>query len=175
MIGLGSIFSLASGGLTFLQGMGIKDSAKNSAKLKNKLVEQRNFYNQKELKRAYGQSLGHSFVAYATQRNEVINNFDKEKDKAISFLGNSQNIEVANSSVSNDLLEEIDQNFDSNLNNNIYPMAINSEGKDEVFVGRIRRDFSLENGLNMWVVADNIRKGAATNSVQIAELLIDKL
>ena len=54
-------------------------------------------------------------------------------------------------------------------------MAINAEGKDEVFVGRIRRDFSLDNGLNMWVVADNIRKGAATNSVQIAELLIDKL
>ena len=48
MIGLGSIFSLASGGLTFLQGMGIKDSAKKSAELKNKLVEQRNFYNQKE-------------------------------------------------------------------------------------------------------------------------------
>ncbi len=63
----------------------------------------------------------------------------------------------------------------NDLKNNIYPMAINAEGKDEVFVGRIRRDFSLDNGLNMWVVADNIRKGAATNSVQIAELLIDKL
>ena len=122
MVSLGNIFGLVSGGLTFLQGSGIKKSAKANAELKNKLVEQRNYYNQKELKRAYGQSLGHSFVAYATQRNEVINNFDKEKDKAISFLGNSQNIEVANSSVSNDLLEEIDQNFDSNLNNNIYQM-----------------------------------------------------
>ena len=50
--------------------------------------------------------------------------------------------------------------------------AINAEGHDEVYVGRIRRDFSVENGINMWVVADNIRKGAATNAVQIAELLL---
>ena len=56
--------------------------------------------------------------------------------------------------------------------NNVYPLARNAEGKDEVFVGRIRRDFSVENGLNLWVVADNIRKGAATNAVQIAEKLI---
>lgn len=60
------------------------------------------------------------------------------------------------------------------VENNIYPMAINAEGTDEVYVGRIRRDFSVENGINMWVVADNIRKGAATNTVQIAELLLDK-
>ncbi len=56
--------------------------------------------------------------------------------------------------------------------NNIYPLAREAAGKDEVFVGRIRRDFSVENGLNLWVVADNIRKGAATNTIQIAELLI---
>ena len=56
--------------------------------------------------------------------------------------------------------------------NNVYPLAREAAGKDEVFVGRIRRDFSVENGLNLWVVADNIRKGAATNAVQIAELLI---
>ncbi len=56
--------------------------------------------------------------------------------------------------------------------NNIYPLARECAGKNEVFVGRIRRDFSLDNGLNLWVVADNIRKGAATNAVQIAELLI---
>ena len=53
-----------------------------------------------------------------------------------------------------------------------YPMPAPLEGRDEVFVGRIRVDRSLENGLNMWVVADNIRKGAATNSIQIAEELI---
>ena len=56
--------------------------------------------------------------------------------------------------------------------NNEYPLAINAEGHDEVYVGRIRRDFSVDNGINMWVVADNIRKGAATNAVQIAELLL---
>ena len=53
-----------------------------------------------------------------------------------------------------------------------YPTPLLVEGKDKVYVGRIRRDFSLENGLNLWVVADNIRKGAALNAVQIAELLI---
>jgi aspartate-semialdehyde dehydrogenase len=55
--------------------------------------------------------------------------------------------------------------------NNIYPMPINAHGKDEVFVGRIRRDESQANTLNLWVVADNLRKGAATNAVQIAEYL----
>ena len=59
--------------------------------------------------------------------------------------------------------------------NNEYPLAKDAAGKDEVFVGRIRRDFSVENGINMWVVADNIRKGAATNTVQIAEKLVEKL
>jgi len=59
-----------------------------------------------------------------------------------------------------------------NISNNIYPLASDAEGTDEVYVGRIRRDFSLENGLNLWVVADNIRKGAATNTIQIAEELI---
>lgn len=55
---------------------------------------------------------------------------------------------------------------------NIYPMPIFAQGKDEVFVGRLRRDFTRENALNMWVVSDNLRKGAATNSIQIAEFLI---
>lgn len=55
---------------------------------------------------------------------------------------------------------------------NIYPMALEAEGSDSVYVGRIRRDPTVENGLNMWIVADNIRKGAATNAVQIAELLL---
>lgn len=57
---------------------------------------------------------------------------------------------------------------------NLYPMPKYAQGKNEVFVGRIRRDFSIENGLNMWVVADNLRKGAATNAVQIAQHLVDK-
>jgi len=54
---------------------------------------------------------------------------------------------------------------------NGYPMPLDAEGKDEVFVGRIRRDFSQANTLNCWIVADNLRKGAATNAVQIAKLL----
>ena len=61
-----------------------------------------------------------------------------------------------------------------NLDVNTYPMPIYAEGKDEVFVGRIRRDHSQPNTLNMWIVADNLRKGAATNAVQIAEYLIKK-
>ncbi len=58
--------------------------------------------------------------------------------------------------------------------NSVYPLAVNAEGKDEVFVGRIRRDYSVKYGINLWVVSDNVRKGAATNAVQIAELLIRK-
>ncbi len=60
-----------------------------------------------------------------------------------------------------------------NPDTNTYPMPIYAEGKDDVFVGRIRRDYSQANTLNMWVVADNLRKGAATNAVQIAEYLIE--
>ena len=60
------------------------------------------------------------------------------------------------------------------VSKNVYPMPIEAEDTDEVYVGRIRRDESVENGLNLWVVADNIRKGAATNTIQIAETLIKK-
>lgn len=54
-----------------------------------------------------------------------------------------------------------------------YPTTLDSNGKDEVFIGRIRRDFSVKSGLNLWVVADNLRKGAVSNAVQILEMLID--
>lgn len=57
---------------------------------------------------------------------------------------------------------------------NIYPLATFADGKDDVFVGRIRRDYSVENGINIWVVSDNVRKGAASNAVQILEKLIEK-
>ena len=57
--------------------------------------------------------------------------------------------------------------------NNIYPMPIDAHGKDEVFVGRLRRDLFAEKSLNMWIVADNLRKGAATNAVQIAEYMVN--
>ncbi len=61
------------------------------------------------------------------------------------------------------------------VENNVYPLARDAAGTDEVYIGRIRRDFSVDNGINIWVVADNIRKGAATNAVQIAERLLEIL
>mgnify|MGYP004622466045 FL=1 len=60
------------------------------------------------------------------------------------------------------------------ISKELYPLAINTTGSDEVYVGRIRRDYSVENGVNLWVVADNIRKGAATNAIQIMEYLMDE-
>lgn len=76
-----------------------------------------------------------------------------------------------------DELKEALANFEGlelvdDIDNNVYPTAFELSGRDEVFVGRIRRDFSVDSGINMWVVADNIRKGASTNAVQIAELLL---
>ncbi|MEC4115635.1 aspartate-semialdehyde dehydrogenase [Myroides phaeus] len=59
-----------------------------------------------------------------------------------------------------------------NTDTNTYPMPLYAEGKDDVFVGRIRRDFTRDNAVNMWIVADNLRKGAATNTIQIAEYLV---
>lgn len=64
---------------------------------------------------------------------------------------------------------------EDDITNEIYPMPANASGKDEVFVGRLRRDFSDERSLNLWCVADNIRKGAALNAVQVAELLLKEL
>lgn len=61
-----------------------------------------------------------------------------------------------------------------NVGNAQYPMPLAAQGKDDVFVGRIRRDDSVENGLHLWIVSDNLRKGAATNAVQIAKHLIEK-
>ncbi|MEN8225087.1 MAG: aspartate-semialdehyde dehydrogenase [Bacteroidota bacterium] len=60
------------------------------------------------------------------------------------------------------------------IRNNVYPMPLLAQGKDDVFVGRIRKDESCKNALNMWIVSDNLRKGAATNAVQIAEYLVTK-
>lgn len=59
------------------------------------------------------------------------------------------------------------------IENDIYPIASNVNGHDEVFIGRIRKDFSIKNGLNLWVVADNLRKGAASNAIQIIEKMIN--
>ena len=90
----------------------------------------------------------------------------------------SINVEFENEFDLDELIETL-RNFPNIIvmndgNSNSYPMPILSNGHDEVFVGRIRRDESVENGINMWVVADNIRKGAASNAVQIVEKLIEK-
>lgn len=87
----------------------------------------------------------------------------------------SINIEFENDFDINDLVNTL-KDFPNiivqdDVKNSIYPLASEVSGKDEVFVGRIRRDFSVPYGINLWVVADNIRKGAATNAVQIVEKL----
>ena len=64
--------------------------------------------------------------------------------------------------------------LEDNPSANIYPMAIHATGHDDVFVGRVRRDDSVSSGVNLWVVADNIRKGAASNAIQIVEQLMNQ-
>ena len=94
------------------------------------------------------------------------------------FFGHSEsiNVELNKAFDINDIFELYKNSKNiilrDDVKNLIYPMPIEAEGHDEVYVGRIRRDFSLDNGLNLWVVADNIRKGAASNAIQIAEYII---
>ncbi|MFI3210531.1 MAG: aspartate-semialdehyde dehydrogenase [Peptostreptococcaceae bacterium] len=84
----------------------------------------------------------------------------------------SVNLEFYNEFELDQLIDNLKQTENLIVMNENYPTVLDANDKDEVFVGRIRRDFSLDNGINMWIVADNIRKGAATNTVQIAELLL---
>ena len=88
----------------------------------------------------------------------------------------SINIEFENSFDLNELIETLSNApgviVQDNIEKCLYPLAINASGHDEVFVGRIRRDYSVENGINIWVVADNIRKGAASNAIQIVEKML---
>lgn len=90
----------------------------------------------------------------------------------------SVNVEFYNDFDLNELRELLKNSpgivIQDDVANNVYPLAVDATGKDEVFIGRIRRDDSVDYGINMWVVSDNIRKGAATNAVQIAELLLEK-
>lgn len=94
------------------------------------------------------------------------------------FHGHSESINIELKSTFD--LDEVINLFNSfdgiivmdDIKNNKYPMPLEIAGHDEVYIGRIRRDYSIDNGLNLWVVADNIRKGAALNAVQIAELFI---
>ena len=88
----------------------------------------------------------------------------------------SINVEFENKFELSDLIETLKNTngviVQDDFKNEKYPLAIDATGHNEVFVGRIRRDDSVENGINMWVVADNIRKGAASNAVQILEELL---
>lgn len=100
-------------------------------------------------------------VPVFSSHSESINvEFEKpyELDELIETLKNSPGVILQN-----------------NYQENEYPLAINAAGHDEVFIGRIRRDESVESGVNLWVVADNIRKGAASNAVQIAEIIIKNM
>ncbi len=88
----------------------------------------------------------------------------------------SVNVELHKEFVENDIRKILNETsgvtVQDNPDTNTYPMPIYAEGKNDVFVGRIRRDHSQENTLNMWIVSDNLRKGAATNAVQIGEYLV---
>ncbi len=96
------------------------------------------------------------------------------------YYGHSESINVEfNKPVTRESVTEVLRSADGvvvmdDVANGVYPTPLEIADRDEVFVGRIRKDDSVENGVNLWVVADNIRKGAATNAVQIAELLIKK-
>ncbi|WP_236978440.1 aspartate-semialdehyde dehydrogenase [Membranihabitans maritimus] len=82
-------------------------------------------------------------------------NHDYTIDEVVELLNNTPGVQVVD-----------------NPEKNEYPMALFAKGKNDVFVGRLRRDESIDNGLNMWIVADNLRKGAATNAVQIAQYMV---
>lgn len=93
--------------------------------------------------------IGHSEAVTITTEKKIT------REKAIELLSNFPGVKVVD-----------------DPSKNLYPLAIHAAGKDECFVGRIREDVGIENGLSMWIVADNLRKGAALNAVQIAEVLI---
>jgi aspartate-semialdehyde dehydrogenase len=97
-------------------------------------------------------------VPVFNSHSEAINIETEKKitrEKAIELLKNAPGVKVVD-----------------DVKNSVYPLPINADGKDDTFVGRIREDISIPNGLNLWVVSDNLRKGAALNAVQIAEVLI---
>jgi aspartate-semialdehyde dehydrogenase len=127
---------------------------------------------------------------YTKEEQKMISETHKILDPAIRLTATAVRVpvmgghsEAINLEFETDFkIEDIFELFDStegivvqdDLAKNLYPMPLHSRGKDDVFVGRIRRDHSRENCLNLWVVSDNLRKGAATNAIQIAELLLKR-
>lgn len=127
---------------------------------------------------------------YTKEEHKMINETRKILEKPnLAITATTVRVPVLNchsESINLELEKEFDlydirillQNFPGinvidDIEKNYYPIATKADGNDEIFVGRIRRDFSLKNGLNLWVVADNLRKGAATNAVQILEKLFE--
>ena len=127
---------------------------------------------------------------YTKEEMKMVNETHKILDKSIAITATavripiegghceSVNIAFSNDFIINDIYKTLNNTKGlkvvDDIHKNSYPMPINSKGKDDVFVGRIRRDHSEKNSLNLWIVADNLRKGAATNTVQIAEYIIKK-
>ena len=125
---------------------------------------------------------------YTKEEMKMVNETHKILDKSIAITATavripiegghceSVNITFSNDFIINDICKTLNNTKGlkvvDDIHKNSYPMPINSKGKDDVFVGRIRRDHSEKNSLNLWIVADNLRKGAATNTVQIAEYMI---
>ena len=125
---------------------------------------------------------------YTKEEMKIVNETHKILDKNISVTATAVRIPIEGGhceSVNVSLLEDysldkIKQILNKtpglivldDVENDIYPMPIKTKGNDEVFVGRIRKDFSQTKTINLWIVADNLRKGAATNTVQIAEYLL---
>jgi aspartate-semialdehyde dehydrogenase len=126
---------------------------------------------------------------YTKEEMKLTNETKKILDKNIDvvatavrvpvFRGHSESVNIAFENdfeikeITNALNQMPGVKVIDNPKNNEYPMPINSHKKDDIFVGRIRRDFTKEKTLNLWIVADNLRKGAATNTVQIAGYLIN--
>ncbi len=127
--------------------------------------------------------------AYTKEEMKMVNESHKILDPSIAATatavrvpvvgGHSEsvNIEFENDFKMEQVFELLNKapgvTVQDDVRNNIYPMPLNAQGKDDVFVGRIRKDFSRPQCLNMWIVSDNLRKGAATNAVQIAEYLVE--
>ena len=125
---------------------------------------------------------------YTKEEMKMVNETHKILDKSIAVTATavripiegghceSVNITFSDSFVIKDIYEILNTTEGlkvvDDIDQNSYPMPINTKGKDDVFVGRIRKDYSQKNSLNLWIVADNLRKGAATNTVQIAEYMI---
>lgn len=128
---------------------------------------------------------------YTKEEMKMVNETNKILDRDIKITATtvrvpilnchavSMNVELENDFTMDEVFDALRNQagivIQDDVKNNIYPIEEKADGHDDVFVGRIRRDNSVDRGVNLWCVADNIRKGAATNTVQIAELIVDRI